>query len=113
MTDGFDSSRAVKATLAAALAVAVLAGASMIFLDHGDFEDWGWLIGPAAWIVACLVGARSIGLSLLAGLAGAALAGIPSLLATLTGVHWLGIVVGLAVFAAWTGSARAARLGDS
>ena len=106
----FDRARAVKATAAALAAIVVLAGVSMVLLDHGDFVDWGWLLGPSAWIVACIAGARFAGLSVLAGLCGAAIAGIPSLLATLTGIHWLGIVFGLVAFAAWSGSGRAARL---
>lgn len=106
----FDKKTALRATSAAVVAVIALAVISMILLEHSDFVDWGWLIGPAAWIVSCLVGARVGGLSLLAGLVGAAVAGIPSALATLTGVHWLGVVVGLVAFAAWTGSARASRL---
>lgn len=110
MDSRFDLRRAVKAALAAALSVALLAGISMVVLDHADFVDWGWLIGPSAWVVACLLGARAAGLSLLAGLSGAAIAGIPSLIATLTGIHWLGVVIGLSAFAAWCGSAKAGSI---
>lgn len=96
--------------MGAVVSVAALAALTMLLLDHGDFVDWGWLIGPLAWVISCVVGARVGGLSLVAGLVGAVVAGIPSGLATMTGLHWLGIVVGLAAFAAWTGSARAGRL---
>ncbi len=106
----FDKKVALRATAGAVVAVVVLAAASMLVLDHGDFVDWGWLIGPLAWVISCLVGARVGGLSVLAGLVGAVVAGIPSGLATMTGLHWLGIVVGLAAFAAWTGSSRARSL---
>jgi len=36
-------------------------------------------------------------------LVGAALAGIPSLLAVLIGVHWLGAAIAVAMFALWCG----------
>ena len=42
-------------------------------------------------------------------LAGAALAGIPSLITVLVGVHWLGAPFAVALFAAWC--ARLARPG--
>ena len=106
----FDGKTAFRATSSAVGAVGVLALVSMALLDHGDFVDWGWLIGPVAWVTSCLVGARVGGLSVVAGLAGAVVAGIPSARAPFTGLHRLGVVVGLAAFAAWTGSARARSL---
>ena len=36
-------------------------------------------------------------------LAGAALAGLPSLASVLAGVHWLGAPFAVAIFAAWCG----------
>jgi hypothetical protein len=110
MTADFNRQTALRATAAAVVAVVVLAGISMVFLDHADFVDWGWLIGPAAWVISCVFGARVGRLSWLAGFVGSIVAGIPSGLATLTGVHWLGVVVGLIAFAAWTGSSRASSL---
>jgi len=110
MTADFNRQTALRATAGAVGAVVVLALVSMALLDHADFVDWGWLIGPAAWVVSCVFGARIGGLSLVAGLVGAVVAGIPSALATFTGLHWLGVVVGLIAFAAWTGSSRASSL---
>ena len=107
---GFDRNAALRGTLAAVLAIAVIAALSMVLLRHQDFVDWGFLIGPAAWVIACLAGVRAAGLKWTAGLIGAVVAGVPSGLATLTGFHWLGMVVGLVVFAAWCGSARAKTL---
>jgi len=34
---------------------------------------------------------------------GAVVAGVPSAAATLTGVHWLGVAVGIVLFALWCG----------
>jgi hypothetical protein len=96
-----------RAALVQALAVAVLSIALAVALPHSFFEDWGWLAGPAAWIVCALVTARVVGLPTAGTLVGAALAGLPSVLAVLLGVHWLGAVLAIAVFALWC--ARLAR----
>jgi hypothetical protein len=96
-----------RAALVQALAVAVLSIALAIVLPHSFFEDWGWLAGPAAWIVCALLTARVVGLPIAGTLVGAALAGLPSILAVILGVHWLGAVLAIALFALWC--ARLAR----
>jgi hypothetical protein len=96
-----------RAALVQALAVAVLSIALAIALPHSFFEDWGWLAGPAAWMACALVTARVVGLPIAGTLVGAALAGLPSVLAVVLGVHWLGAVLAIAVFALWC--ARLAR----
>ena len=96
-----------RAALVQALAVAVLSIALAVALPHSFFEDWGWLAGPGAWIVCTLVTARVVRLPVGGTLVGAALAGLPSVLAVILGVHWLGAVVAIAVFALWC--ARLAR----
>jgi hypothetical protein len=58
-------------------------------------------------VVCAVVTARVVGLPLAPTLIGAAVAGVPSLIAVLVGVHWLGAVVAVAVFAVWC--ARLAR----
>ena len=42
-------------------------------------------------------------------LLGAVLAGIPSAIAVIAGVHWLGVVIAMAAFAAWCGWLAAGR----
>ena len=84
-----------------AISVAVLSIALAIALPHSFFVDWGWIAGPAAWMLCALVTARVLALPLGPVLLGAALAGIPSLLAVLIGVHWLGAVVAIGLFALW------------
>jgi hypothetical protein len=96
-----------RAALVQALAVAVLSIALAIALPHSFFEDWGWLAGPGAWMACALVTARVVGLPIAGTLLGAALAGLPSLLAVVLGVHWLGAVVAVGIFALWC--ARLAR----
>lgn len=82
-------------------AVAALSICLAIALPHGFFEDWGWLAGPGAWMACALVTARIFKLPLAHTLLGAALAGLPSILAVVAGVHWLGAVVAVALFALW------------
>ena len=96
-----------RAALVQALAVAVLSIALAIALPHSFFEDWGWLAGPGAWILCALVTARVVRLPIAGTLVGAALAGLPSILAVILGVHWLGAVLAIAFFALWC--ARLAR----
>jgi hypothetical protein len=96
-----------RAALVQALAVAAVSIALAIALPHSFFEDWGWLAGPGAWMACALVTARVVGLPIAGTMLGAALAGLPSLLAVVLGVHWLGAVVAVGLFALWC--ARLAR----
>jgi hypothetical protein len=96
-----------RAALVQAIGVAVLSLALGLTLPHEFFEDWGWLAGPGAWAVCALVTARVVGLPWAPTLVGAALAGVPSLLAVALGVHWLGAVLAIGLFALWC--ARLAR----
>jgi hypothetical protein len=89
------------------LSVAVLSVALAIALPRSFFVDWGWLAGPGAWLLCALLTAAVLRLPTGPTLLGAALAGLPSLLAVAIGVHWLGAVFGVALFAAWC--ARLAR----
>jgi hypothetical protein len=86
-----------------ALGVAVLSLALGLTLPHDFFEDWGWLAGPGAWAVCALVTARVVGLPVAPTLVGAALAGVPSLVAVLVGVHWLGAALAIVLWALWCG----------
>jgi hypothetical protein len=93
-----------------ALAVAVLSVALALALPHSFFDDWGWLVGPGAWALCALLTARVLRLPRLAVLVGAGLAGLPSVVAVLIGVHWLGAALAIGLFAAWC--ARLARRGE-
>lgn len=86
-----------------AAAVATLSLALAVALPHSFFEDWGWVAGPGAWMACAAVTALVLRLPVAWTLLGAALAGLPSVLAVLAGVHWLGAVVAIALFAAWCG----------
>ena len=86
-----------------AIAVAVLSIALAIALPHSFFEDWGWVAGPVAWLLCAALVARVLRLPLGGALIGAALAGLPSVLAVVIGVHWLGATLAVVLFALWCG----------
>jgi hypothetical protein len=92
-----------RAALVQAAGVAVLSLALGLALPHSFFESWGWLAGPAAWALCALITARVVGLPALPTLVGAALAGVPSVVAVIVGVHWLGAVLAIGLFGMWCG----------
>jgi hypothetical protein len=98
-----DRTVALKA-LALQLAL-VIATALVLALALPDsfFESWGWLSGPLAWLACAAVTARVLRLPVTGALVGAILAGIPSALAVIAGVHWLGAVLATGLFALWCG----------
>ena len=94
---------AIRVAAIQAVLVAVLSITLAIALPHSFFEDWGWLAGPGAWLACALITATVLDLPRGRTLLGAALAGLPSLLAVLIGVHWLGAVIAIVLFAIWCG----------
>jgi hypothetical protein len=90
-----------RAAVAQVLAVTVLSLILAVTLPHSFFEDWGWLSGPLGWLACAALTAWVLSLDLRGVLLGAILAGIPSAVAVLAGVHWLGVMIAVAAFAAW------------
>jgi len=90
-----------RAALLQLVAVAVLSLALGLALPHSFFEDYGWIAGPASWLLCATFTARVLRLPLGPTLLGAVLAGLPSLLAVVAGLHWLGAVVAVGLFAIW------------
>ena len=83
------------------VAVGVLSALLGVALGHAFFEDWGWLVGPAAWIACAWLTARVLRLPVPPALLGAVLAGIPSALAVLVDLHWEGAALAVLLFAVW------------
>lgn len=81
------------------VAVALLSLLLAAVFSHGFFVDWGWLTGPAAWLLCAWFTARVVGLELPLTLLRAVIAGLVSLLAVLIGLHWLGALVAVGLFA--------------
>ncbi len=90
-----------RAALAQLLAVAALSLALGLALPHSFFEDYGWISGPLAWLLCAAITARVLRLPTGATMLGAFLAGLPSLIFVLIGLHWAGAIVAVALFAVW------------
>jgi hypothetical protein len=89
---------------AAAAQVLLVAAVSLILalaLPKSFFDDWGWITGPVAWLGCAAITAWALQLPVRGVMLGAVLAGIPSAVAVLAGVHWLGVAIAVAAFAAW------------
>jgi len=82
-------------------AVGGLALVLALMFSHRFFVDWGWLVGPLAWLGCAWLTARIVGLARGFALAGAVLAGVVSAIAVVIGIHWLGVVIAVGLFAAW------------
>jgi hypothetical protein len=87
-------------------AVALLSVALGLALPHDFFIDWGWIAGPSAWLLCAAFTARVLNLPLPSALLGAALAGLPSLVAVLLDLHWAGAVLAVGLFALWCARLR-------
>lgn len=83
------------------LGVLLLAGALGAALPRGFFEDWGWIAGPASWMLCAAITSWFVRLPVRLVLVGAALAGLPSLIAVLVGLHWAGALLAIALFGLW------------
>ena len=76
-----------RAAAAQLLLVAAVSLVLALALPHSFFEDWGWLTGPAAWLACAAITAWALHLPVGWVMLGAVLAGIPSALAVLAGIH--------------------------
>ncbi len=96
-----DSGILWRAALLQLLAVALLSLALGLALPKSFFVDWGFLTGPASWMLCAAFTATVLKLPLVPTLTGAVLVGIPSLLFVLLALHWLGAIVAVGLFAVW------------
>jgi hypothetical protein len=96
-----DTSLLWRSALVQLVAVGVLFAALAILLPHSFFDSWGWLTGPVAWMLCAALTARVVGLPLRSTLLGALLAGIPDAICVLIGLHELGGVIAIILFALW------------
>ena len=108
-----DRSTAWRSALLMGATVAVIAVILGATLDESFFRSWGWLAGPGVWAACALL--VSVVLRLPAGwtLLGAALSGLPSLVAVLADVHWSGTPLALILFGLWCGRLAARREDDA
>jgi hypothetical protein len=98
-----NGSIAWRAAVVQVVAVGVLSLLLAVTLPDSFFDDWGWISGPLAWLACAVVTARILRLDGETVLLGAILTGVPSAIAVLAGVHWLGVAIAVAAFAVWCG----------
>lgn len=98
-----DSNLALRAAAIQGLCILVLAILMALLFSDSFFEDWGWLVGPLAWIGCSVVTASRLNLPFPEAILGAIGAGIISLLAVLVGLHWIGAIVAVILFGLWCG----------
>jgi hypothetical protein len=87
-------------------AAVVVLSAILVALPLGDdfFDDWGFVVGPIAWLTCSLVTARVLSLPMAYVLFSALAGGVAGGLVLLVTSHWPGVVAALLVFAASCGS---------
>ena len=87
-----------------AIVVAIPFAILGLALSEDFFEDWGWLVGPVAWLGCSLATARILSLPLGYVLFSALAGGVAGLVVMLATSHLPGIGAALLVFAASCGS---------
>jgi hypothetical protein len=107
-----DRSVALRAAASQLALVALVSIVLALLLPRSFFESWGWLSGPTAWALCAYATARILSLPVLGTLLGALVAGLPSLVFVIAGLHWLGALMAVSLFAIWCGVRAAARPGD-
>lgn len=73
-------------------------------LDEDFFEDWGFVVGPVAWLACSALTGRLLSLPLAYVLFAALASGVAGTLVLLVAGHWAGMAAALLVFAASCGS---------
>jgi hypothetical protein len=103
-TKRIDRGLALRAGGLQLLSVAVVFAVLALSLPHSFFEDWGILVGPAAWIACAALTARILRLPIGRLLLVAAGAGLLGAAAGLGIGHDAGIVVAIGLFALLAGA---------
>jgi hypothetical protein len=103
LTGRIDVSLLWRSAVVQLIAVGVLFAILAILLPKSFFESWGWIAGPVAWMACAALTARVLRLPLGPTLLGAVLAGIPDAICVVIGLHNIGDVIAIILFALWCG----------
>jgi hypothetical protein len=104
MLSGLDTGVLWRSAVVQLIAVGVLFAILAILLPKSFFESWGWIAGPVAWMLCAALTARVLHLPMGDTLLGAVLAGIPDAICVVIGLHTIGDVIAVILFALWCGS---------
>ena len=91
----------IKSVIVQLLAVAAISLVLAALLPKSFFESWGWISGPSAWLLCAAFTASVLKLDPARTVFGAVLAGLPSIVFVLVGVHWLGALFAAMLFGLW------------
>lgn len=94
----------IRSALIQLLSVAALSLLLALLLPNSFFQSWGWLSGPTAWMLCATLTATVLALPRGRTLLGAVLAGLPSIIAVVIGIHWLGALLAVLLFSLWCGT---------
>jgi hypothetical protein len=89
-----------RALLTQGIPVAVLFAVLAVTVPHHVFDDYGYLIGPAAWIACGALSARLLPIATTLVAFAVVAGGVAGTIVLLVANHWAGLVAGLLVFAA-------------
>lgn len=90
-----------KSALLQAAIVSILFGGLALTVSHDFFEQWGWLTGPVAWLGSAAIVGAVLKLPLPQVITGAVLAGVASAVFVVLGLHLVGTIVAIPLFALW------------
>ena len=90
-----------KSALLQVVIISVLMGILHLALPKDFFEDWGWFTGPVAWLGTSAVVGSILKLPIPQVLIGAVLAGLVSAVFVVLGLHLVGLVLAIPLFAVW------------
>ena len=93
-----------KALVVQSIVVAIPFAILAVALDDDFFEDWGFLVGPVAWLACSAATARILSLPIGYVLFSAVAGGVAGAIVMLATSHWAGLAAALLVFAASCGS---------
>jgi hypothetical protein len=94
---------AVRAGLIQLAAVILIFIPLALALPDSFFDDWGWVVGPAAWLLCAMFTGRVLGLDPSRTFGAALISAIPSVIGVLLGAHQVGGIVAVVCFAALCG----------
>ena len=84
--------------------MAILFAILVALVPHHFFDDYGWFVGPLAWIACSLVTARVLRLPVGYVLFSALVGGVAGTIVLIVANHTAGLVAAVLVFAASCGS---------
>jgi hypothetical protein len=94
-----DRGVAIRAGLIQLAAVILIFIPLALALPDSFFDDWGWVVGPVAWLMCAMFTGRVLRLDLSRTFGAALIAAIPSVIGVALDAHQVGGVVAVICFA--------------